>query len=133
VARVNADQVPDIIASTLSGGGSKVQILDGQNGALMTPEFSAFPKGSFPTSFNTPLRITALDTDGDGDADRLLAYQGTDGKAGQIRRLNLDGTAVDEIFESQFDSIINGNSINDFLNAYFVATIKKPSTPQRIP
>jgi hypothetical protein len=135
VARINADQVPDIIASTGSGGGSKVQILNGLNGvngvngALITPEFSAFPKALFPSSYNTPLRITALDTDGDGDADQLLAYQGTDGKAGQIRLLNLDGTAVDQIFEAQFDSVINGMPINDFLNAYFVATLKKPSRP----
>lgn len=146
MARINADLVPDIMVSTGNGGGSKFRILDGMSannsaGAQLTTVLDnvAFPQGSYPTSFNTPLRVAAQDSDGDDVADTLLAYQGTDGRAGHIRRFSLtpaamgkfDVTAVDLILEtSQFDDqVFNSQYINDFANAYFVATIKRRSVP----
>jgi hypothetical protein len=134
VAKVDADNVPDIIVGASNRGGSLVTVLSGRNGVNkkdpngmpIVSEFSAFPREQFPGSFNAPVRATAFDVDGDGWTDLLLTYQGTDGRAGMIRKFDLDGKAVDQaIVEDQFDNFeFEDELVNNFLNAYFVRTLK---------
>ncbi|MCL4201929.1 MAG: FG-GAP repeat protein, partial [Pirellulaceae bacterium] len=126
IARVDPDNIPDIIVGTSNRGGSMVTVLNGISGAPTITEFAAFTKNDLnpgaKKSFNAPVRATALDSDGDGRADYLLAYQGTDGKAGMIRKFDLDKNVVDEILAGKFDPM------KDFLDAYFVSTLKTRST-----
>ncbi|MCL4201927.1 MAG: hypothetical protein KJ000_05490, partial [Pirellulaceae bacterium] len=137
VAKVDGDNVPDIIVGASNRGGSLVTVLSGRfgidkknpNGTPIINEFSAFPKEAYPDSFNTPVRATSFDSDGDGWTDHLLTYQGTDGRAGKIRKFDLTGHAVDQVIaEDQFDNLeFEGSVIDDFLNAYFVSVLKKPA------
>jgi serralysin len=125
VARVNdADLVPDIIVGAGNGGNSRVEIWSGANPNVLIKGFNAFTAADTP-SFNAPLRVAALDGDSDGIAESILAAQGSDGTAAEIRRFDaLTGQLVDAIFESDFDSIFAGNAIDDFCGAYFVSALK---------
>jgi hypothetical protein len=120
VDRVNADLVPEIIVGAGPRGNSQVEILDGKTAGIIVT-FRAFSIGE-TTSYNAPVEVAALDDDGDGIAEFILAVQGCDGNTRQIRRFNaLTGELVDTVFENHAD----------FAGAYFIATLKRRPQSQR--
>ena len=73
-ARFNADSIPDIIVAQDGGGTSKIQILDGKVGGSATPlsEFAAYGDlASKPVG----VTVAAIDSDGDGRIDQIIANQ----------------------------------------------------------
>jgi hypothetical protein len=131
VANINNDQgqdIPDIIVGAGNGGASQVQILDGLTGAVIGG-FFAFTPGDTP-SYNAPIDVAARDETGDGIADVIFVAQGSDGAANEIRKFDAQsGTLISSLPESAFDSIFQGNPINDFTGAYFVATLADTPLP----
>jgi hypothetical protein len=124
LARVNDDLVPDILVGTGNRGGSRVTVLDGKTGTPLIAPFSAFPKAEFKSSFNAPVGVTFLVNSPQERATHFLVYQGTDGRAKDIRKFNLNELnppKVDKIMAGDFDPM------NDFLNAYFLSTLKTRS------
>jgi hypothetical protein len=124
LARVNDDLVPDILVGTGNRGGSRVTVLDGKTGTSLVDPFSAFPKAKFQSSFNAPVGVTFLVNSPQERATHFLVYQGTDGRAKDIRKFNLNELnppKVDKIMAGDFDPM------NDFLNAYFLSTLKTRS------
>jgi hypothetical protein len=114
LARVDSDLVPDIIVSTGNGGGSQVQVLDGDTPGAILKGFTPYPSPYTP-SFNAPVHTVAVDKNGDGIADFILTAQGTDGTTRRIRRYDpLNPVLVDAILETH----------PDFAGAYFLATLK---------
>lgn len=87
-ARVNLDSVPDVIVAAGVRGNGLVEVHDGRVGAATNARlaaFTAFSGGRFAAS-----SATALDTDGDGRANEILA-----GQSGQsVRRFSTAGTAL---------------------------------------
>jgi hypothetical protein len=66
-ADVSGDGIPDIIAAAGPGGGPRVIIYDGQNGAILQ-DFLAFE-----SSFTGGLFVSAADLNGDGRADLVVS------------------------------------------------------------
>jgi hypothetical protein len=85
---VNLDSVPDVIVAAGVRGNGLVEVHDGRVGAATNARlaaFTAFSGGRFAAS-----SATALDTDGDGRANEILA-----GQSGQsVRRFSTAGTAL---------------------------------------
>ncbi len=122
------DLVPDIIVGAGNGGASQVQILDGVTGAVLL-NFLAFTSGDTP-SYNAPLDVAAVDNDGNGFAEAILVAQGSDGTANEIRKFDSQsGALLSSLSESAFDSIFQGNPINDYFGAYFVAPLVNTPLP----
>ncbi|RLS50925.1 MAG: hypothetical protein DWH87_01265 [Planctomycetota bacterium] len=73
-ARFNADAVADLVIAQDGGGTSKIQVYDGKVGGAATPlsEFAAY--GDLASK---PIGVTvaAIDTDGDGRIDQMIANQ----------------------------------------------------------
>ena len=86
VARVNADLIPDIIVGAGNQGNSIVEVRDGLTGALITT-FAAFTAAVTP-SFQAPIHVASLDSDGNGIADSIVVVQGSDGASRLIRFFN---------------------------------------------
>lgn len=113
VARVdNSDLIPDIIVGAGIRGGSQVVVLNGLDGSLIS-SFVAYPS-SDTTSWNAPVRVAAVDNDGDGIVDLIMTAQGSDGTSRKIRSFEpLSGVLVDEFLEDS----------SDFMGAYFLADL----------
>ncbi len=73
-ARFNADAIADLFIAQDGGGTSKVQILDGKVGGSTTP-LSDFAVYGDLTSKPVGVTLSAIDTDGDGRIDQLIANQ----------------------------------------------------------
>jgi hypothetical protein len=122
------DLVPDILVGAGNGGQSQVQILDGVTGAVIL-NFFAFTPGDTP-SYNAPLDVSAVDSDRNGFAEAILACQGSDGTANEIRTFDSQtGVELSALSESAFDSIFQGNPIDDYFGAYFVAPLANTPLP----
>jgi hypothetical protein len=125
VVHAGQDLIPDIIVGAGNGGGSQVQILNGAaTSTVILKGFQAFTAGD-TTSFNVPVKVAAFDQDNDanGIAEFVLVSQGTDGVAGKIRKFStLNAGLVDQLMESGFDP---APGVDDFLGAYFTATLKR--------
>jgi uncharacterized repeat protein (TIGR01451 family) len=128
LARVNDDLVPDILVGTGNRGGSRVTVLDGKTGTPLIAPFSAFPKAEFKTSFNAPVGVTFLVNSPQERATHFLVYQGTDGRAGKMRKFDLNADLVDELMAKTVDKR-GFDEDGDFLNAYFASTLKSRSGP----
>jgi len=93
----NGDQTPDILVAGGRGAGSAVEIYDGTinarvtNGRLDSARLAAFADLS---SRNAAVFATAIDTDGDGIADRVFVAQAEGGSGIGIRSLRRDGTTA---------------------------------------
>jgi hypothetical protein len=123
VARVNSDLVPDIIVGAGNGGESQVLVLDGVTRAVIS-NFAAFTAFEATPSHNAPIDVAAVDMDLDGIAESIAVAQGTDGAVGEIRRFNaLTGALEAALPESAFDTVFQGNPIDDFDKAYFIAVL----------
>jgi hypothetical protein len=77
--------------------------------------FAAFTDASR----NAPVQVAAVDTNGDGIADEILAVQGPGGTTGQIRAFNIISAAPLQVSPP---TAVPGN----FPFPYFIATIKNP-------
>ena len=87
-ARVNLDSIPDVIVSAGRRGAGRVEVYDGRVGPAANARLAAFT--AFAGSGLAPTVATAIDGDGDGRADTLLAAQ-----AGQaVRRFSTAGVAL---------------------------------------
>jgi hypothetical protein len=121
------DLVPDIIVGQGNLGTSQVQILHGVTGAVML----GFPAFTDPAdSPFAPIDVAAVDEDRNGRAEAILVAQGSDGTANEIRKFDaLSGALISSLPETAFDTTFNGNPINDFFGAYFVATLVDTPLP----
>lgn len=124
VARVNADQIPDIVVGAGVNGGSLVDVWAWSNTSSATLSslsangigFAAFTDASR----TAPVQVAAQDTTGDGIADTILAVQGPGGTTGQIRAFKI--TSVSPL-QVAAPTLIPGS----FPGPYVIATIKNPS------
>jgi len=121
VAHAGQDLIPDIIVGAASLGSSQVQILNGATtSTVVLSAFVAFSAADTP-SYNAPVHVTALDEDGNGIAESILASQGSDGTFRRIRKFDtLTGALVDELLEADFDPA----AVDHFFGAYFTAALK---------
>jgi uncharacterized repeat protein (TIGR01451 family) len=89
VARIGRDSIPDLLIAQGRGGASQVEVYDGQTGvsARLLAGFTAFADLGRAAA----VRTAALDTDGDGRADRIMAAQGGAGATG-IRSFTVNTT-----------------------------------------
>jgi len=125
VARVNEDLIPDIIVGTGPTGGSNIEVLDGAIGGKATLlGFTAYSAAE-TSSYNVPVRVAAVDDDGDGWADVIVTAQGTNGTTGIIKVFGLTAPAQ---LVGQFPGNLPNPS--DFASAYFVSDLRT-ATPTR--
>jgi hypothetical protein len=124
------DDIPDIIVGTGPGGGSKVEVLNGALGLKTTLlSFVAYTAAE-TSSYHAPVRVAAVDDDGDGFADVIVTAQGHDGTTGIIKAFR----ATEPVYVSeQFTGNLPVPS--DFDNAYFVSelTIATPGGSEPAP
>jgi hypothetical protein len=107
LARVNPDAIPDLIVGGGAGDLARVEVWDGRTGVLLSG-FEAY------SDLAPPLRVAALDQDGDGLAETVITAEGTDGHSREIRCFDaLTGNLVDTLFEDD----------PDFFGAYFLDVI----------
>ena len=123
VAKINADDIPDIVVGAGAAGRSLVDVWAWNYSPSATLHslsnsvgFAAFGGASR----NSPVEVAALDTDGDGFADAILAAQGPGGTTRQIIAFNI---SVSPLLHVTSSTPVPG----DFLGPYIVATIKNPS------
>ena len=90
-ARVNADLIPDFIVSSGNGGKSAIEIWSGLTNDVPDVRLSAFNAFTGTKTVNAPVHAVAMDTNGDGIADAIVAVQGTDGATGEIRSFSPNG------------------------------------------
>jgi len=92
-AKFDGDSVPDIIVAAGMGGGSAVHVYDGRldskpGARLDGAKFAAF--AGFARA-QAAVFAAAMDTDGDGRADRIFASQGEGGGAVGVRSMSHSG------------------------------------------
>lgn len=90
-ARVNADDVDDLVAAQSTGGGSQVQVWDGKAGASTTAALWTFAAYGDLSSRTSGVSAVPLDTDADGRADVIETVQEGLGR-GTLRQFTLDAT-----------------------------------------
>jgi FKBP-type peptidyl-prolyl cis-trans isomerase len=91
VARIGRDSIPDLLIAQGRGGASQVEVYDGRQGvsARLLAGVTAFADLGRAAA----VRTAALDTDGDGRADRIMAAQGGAGATG-IRSSTTEATGA---------------------------------------
>jgi FKBP-type peptidyl-prolyl cis-trans isomerase len=89
--RLNADAIDDIVVSTGRGGRSLTQVYDGTVAAADNARIAVFSALGDTARPNAPLFTVAVDTTGDGLADRFLQTQGDAGGAAGIAHVSLGG------------------------------------------
>ena len=82
-ARINADLIPDFIVAAGNGGKSAIEIWDGRVNDTPDVRLAAFTAFGDQKTKNAPVHAVAVDTNGDGIADQIVAVQGTDGSIGR--------------------------------------------------
>ena len=81
-ADVSGDGVPDLIAVTGPGGGSRIRVIDGKLGTDIASTFTAFE-----STFTGGLYVASADIDGDGKADVIVSPDV--GGGGRVMAFNL--------------------------------------------
>ncbi len=89
--RLNADAIDDIVVSAGRGGRSLTQVYDGTVAAADNARLAVFSALGDTARPNAPLFTVAVDTTGDGLADRFLQTQGDAGGAAGIAHVSLGG------------------------------------------
>jgi hypothetical protein len=95
--RFNGDQTPDILVAGGRGAGSTMEVYDGTinarvaNARLDLTRLAAFADLS---SREAAAFAVAIDTDGNGVADRIFATQAEGGSQRGVRVINRDGTVA---------------------------------------
>jgi len=118
VARVNGDLIPDLIVGTGPTGGSNVEVLDGTLPPKSTLLSFVAYSAAETSSHNAPVRVAAVDDDGDGWADVIVTAQGTNGSTGIIKVFGVTAPAQ---LVGQFPGNLPDPS--DFGGAYFVSDV----------
>jgi hypothetical protein len=114
----NGDGIPDLVVGAGNGGSSRVEVLNGANGAVLAWT-NAYP--SIPRQRQAPVRVTVRSEascedreEGENGIDSRIAVwtaQGSDGKTSQPKRFNLSLEELDSVFEAS----------GDFRGEYFIA------------
>lgn len=91
-ARVNADDVDDLVVAQSTGGGSQVQVWDGKAGAATNAALWSFAAYGDLSSRTSGVSALPLDSDADGRADVIETVQGGVGKA-SMRQFTLDAAS----------------------------------------
>lgn len=89
--RFNADAIDDIVVSAGRGGRSLTQVYDGTVATAANSRLAVFSPLSQIARPNAPLFTAAVDTTGDGVADRFLQTQGDAGGVSGISQISLGG------------------------------------------
>jgi hypothetical protein len=89
--RANGDIIDDIVVSAGRGGRSLTQIYDGTVSPQANRRLAHFSALGASARPNAPLFTTAIDTNGDGVADRFLQSQGDAGGTSGISAVSLAG------------------------------------------
>lgn len=89
--RANADIIDDIVVSAGRGGRSFTQIYDGTVSSQDNTRLAFFSALGATARPNAPLFTAAVDTNGDGVADRFLQSQGDVGGTSGISNVSLAG------------------------------------------
>ncbi len=96
VARVNPDDVPDIVVGAGVNGRSLVDVWAWSNttsGTLSSLSANGIGFNAFTDpSWNSPIEVAAQDNDGDAIADSILVVQGPGGTTNQIREFDILST-----------------------------------------
>lgn len=90
-ARVNGDAIDDVIVSAGRGGRSFTQVYDGTVGSAANPRIQHFSPLNATARPNAAVFTAAVDTNGDGVADRFLQAQGDAGGTSGISNVSLSG------------------------------------------
>ena len=122
-ARINNDLIPDIVLGAGVNGGSKIDVWTWNtvsatlsSTSLNGNGFTAFTD----SSKNSPLQVTAMDTNGDNISDTIIAVQGPGGTTGRI-------VAFEIISDSPLQVSPAITITSAFPGPFFVAAIKNPS------
>jgi hypothetical protein len=124
VARFNADPIPDIAVGAGVLGGSLVDVWAWNNSSparlsSLSANGVGFAAFTGP-SRNAPVQVAALDTNGDGIADAIVAAQGPGGTTGRINVFNIASVSPLQVASP---IAVPGS----FPFPYYIATIKTPS------
>ncbi len=74
-ARLNKDSIPDIVVAQGRGGSSVVEVYDGGVSTAANAKLATFTAFGDLASRNAPVSVAAVDTDGDGRANAVIAAQ----------------------------------------------------------
>jgi hypothetical protein len=119
---------PDILVGMGVNGTSRIEVWSWD-----TTEASLAMRGAIPHAFtdssdNAPVRVAAMDTDGNGRAEMILAVQGPVGATGEIHRFEILGTSP---FLYQQATPLNGFSGPWFIATGWNSDMPSPSDPVR--
>jgi hypothetical protein len=89
--RFNADAIDDIVVSAGRGGRSLTQVYDGTVAAAANTRLAVFSPLGQSARPNAPLFTAAVDTTGDGLADRFLQSQADAGGTSGVSNVSLGG------------------------------------------
>ena len=122
VARIDADGIPDIIAGMGVNGTSRIEVWTWNTATATLALLGAIPDAFTGPSNNAPVRVAAMDTDGDDIADAIFAVQGPIGTTGEVHRFDITSTSP---FTYQ-----QADPLTGFPGPWFIATSKSvPSGP----
>jgi hypothetical protein len=126
-ARINADLIPDIVVGAGVNGGSLVDVWAWSNtpsATLSSLSANGIGFAAFTDASRTaPVRVAALDTNGDGVAEAILAAQGPGGTTSQIREFDITSVSPLQVSSA---TVVPGT----FPGPYFIATIQVLLFPQ---
>ena len=74
-ARISKDSIPDLIVTPTRGGTSTVEVHDGVVATAANAKLATFAAFGDLASRNAPVSVAAVDTDGDGRANAVVAAQ----------------------------------------------------------
>ncbi len=119
VARINPDLIPDIVVGAGANGRSLVDVWAWNSSSAATISSLSANGVGFPAytdaSRNSPVRVAALDSDGNDIADAILVVQGPGGTTNQIREFDITSTSPLQV---SAPTAVPGS----FLGPYFIAT-----------
>ena len=123
-ARINNDQIPDIVLGAGVNGGALVDVWAWSNTVPATLASTSSNGKGFAAftdpSRNSPLQVAALDTNGDDVSDTIVAVQGPGGTTDQIVAFNIISVSPLQVSPA---ITVTGS----FPGPYFIAAIKNPS------
>jgi hypothetical protein len=116
VAPIDADSIPEVIVGMGTNGSSRIEVW-----AWTTPTLlGAIPNAFTGPSMNAPVRVAAMDADGNGISESIYAVQGPIGTVGEVRRFDITSTSP---FDYQ-----PADPLGPFPGPWFIATPKAVPT-----